>query len=798
MSTTLSLRLLLIAALATLPGCFLFGDEDDTAGDDTLTMCDTADECPTGQVCAADRCVDEGSIGLGGNCSANRDCGTALFCSPNGVCAPSGTGGEGDACTSGADCTKDLVCELYGFGGTCVASGTGDVGEACTASADCLAGLSCGVDGTCDRTVDAYPPFTGVTCPADAAPFKAFFQVPRATAPLSDFFRLPFPNDARVNADGTLNMTDFPRPGPSILGVDLIDLYADALSEDFDGFSTVANVTFRFSKELDFDTIGTNGANIHFIDITDPLGPDFGDDRNRAFSYDPGENLYECQHTLQIAPQRHDPLVPGHKYAVYINNMIRSAIGEAPAQDSDLGAMLSDTAPTDTALTAAWNAYANFRAWMSTSGVTAAEIAGLTVFTVQDPNAKALALATEVLAGPLPTLSSLTLCDGSTPSPCEIAGDTERVCGDSSGSFWEIHGRMSVPNFQQGILPYDFPQMGGQIDYVSGVPQQNGTLDVCFALTVPKTAAPGGGYPLVVHAHGTGGSFKAAIDNGISEHLAIASTPMATLTFDGVAHGERRGASTRDSDGLVFNVVNPRAARDNHLQGAVDVMQALRVAQVASFDVGTVTGIDFDASKTYYFGHSQGSNVGILGVAVTDLAPAAVFSGAGSYLSEGILSKTSPVNAADGLAAVVGEPIGNGHPMMTIWQTFFDRIDPVNYDPLLIARPPSGLASKHVFMTWGAGDTYSPETTMNITAKAMKLNLAPPIVTQVSGLTSTPRPISQNRAGGDGVDRTAVCGQYQSDGTFDGHFVSTRVQAAIDDWTDFLVSAAETGIPTLP
>ena len=128
MSTTLSLRLLLIASLAALPGCFLFGDEDDTSGDDTLTMCATADECPTGQVCAADRCVDEGSIGLGGNCSANRDCGTALFCSPNGVCAPSGTGGEGDACTSGADCTKDLVCQLYGFGGTCVATGTGDVG----------------------------------------------------------------------------------------------------------------------------------------------------------------------------------------------------------------------------------------------------------------------------------------------------------------------------------------------------------------------------------------------------------------------------------------------------------------------------------------------------------------------------------------------------------------------------------------------------------------------------------------------------------------------------------------------
>lgn len=792
MATALSFVLLLCVA-----GC---PKGDDAASDDTPTDCTTSADCADGEVCAANRCVAEGSIGLGGMCSANRDCGTGLYCSPNGVCAPSGTGQEGDPCASGAECAKDLVCELYGFGGTCVAPGAGDLGDSCEANSDCIAGLACGPGGTCVRMVDAYPPFTGVQCPADAPPFKIFFEVPRDGVGLTDFFKLPFPNDARVNADGTLDLDDFPRPGPSILGIDLVDLYADALSEDFDGFSSVANVSFRFSKEFDFDTIGDNGANVHFVDITDPLAPEFGDDRARTFSYSTAVGLYECQHMFDVAPQRHDPLLPGHTYAVYLSSLIRSTAGEVPVLDADLAAVLADTQPTDPALAVVWTRYANFRTFMAQNTMTAADLAGVTVFTVQDTTDRMLRLGAQVEAGALPVLSDLTLCDGATPSPCEIAGDTDRVCGGVSADYYEIHGRMTIPNYQQGTLPYDFPPMGGQIDYDgAGDPIVAGTLDVCFALTVPKSTAPVGGWPLVVHAHGTGGSFKAAVNNGIARELSVATPAMATLTFDGIGHGERRGASTRDPDGLVFNVVNPRAARDNHLQGAVDVIQALRVAQVAPFAVTGVTGsVDFDATKVYYFGHSQGSNVGIPALAATDLASAAVFSGAGSYLSEGILSKTSPVDAKEALSYVIGEMLSNGHPIMTIWQTYFDRIDPVNFDPLMIVRPPPGIASKHVFMPWGQDDTYSPETTMNITARGMRLHLAEPVLETVTGLNTVARPVSANRAAGDGVDRTAACFQYASDGTYDGHFVSTREPGAISDWLDFLTSAATTGTPSVP
>jgi hypothetical protein len=141
---------------------------------------------------------------------------------------------------------------------------------------------------------------------------------------------------------------------------------------------------------------------------------------------------------------------------------------------------------------------------------------------------------------------------------------------------------------------------------------------------------------------------------------------------------------------------------------------------------------------------------------------------------------------------------------MTIWQTYFDAIDPVNYDPLIVKTPPAGVASKHVFMPWGQDDTYSPaskpnalDSTLSITARTMGLQLAAPQLVSIGLGAAINRPVSLNRNGGDGQARTAACFQYAPDG-YDGHFVSTQNPAAVVDWAAFLTSAAATGTPTVP
>jgi hypothetical protein len=789
-------RALAIATCLALAGCGLFGKDKPPAGPDggQGEACLLTSQCAGGFVCAAGFCALEGSVGTGGHCSASRDCSTGLFCTEVGVCGPAGSGAVGDSCSTGADCSKGLACQLSGFEGVCTSAGTGDLGAVCTGTTDCIAGLVCGSNKMCDPIVDAYPPFAGVICAPDEQPFRAYFQVPRTGMRLPDFYRLPFPNDIRVKADGTLNMSDFPRPGPSILGVDIVDLYATAWSEDFAGFGSIAPVTFRFSSELDFNTLGTNGANLHYVDITDPASPNFGADRGRNYGYDTGKGKFLCQQSLVVGNNPNDPLEPNHTYGIYFTTDVKSKAGAAPAIDPDLTAVLSDTQPTDPDLARAWTQYAKFRAYLAAKSIPASSVAGLSVITTGDPTAPAKALADATLAGPLPQLTDLTLCDGTNVSPC--AGEGDRACGDSTGSFYEIHGKFTEPNYQNGTPPYATVADGGAIAYTAGVPTPNGALSICFALTIPKTVMPAGGWPLVITAHGTGGSFKAAISDGIAGGLASASVPMATLTFDGIEHGARKAGSARSSESLVFNVINPRAARDNHLQGFVDVVQAMRIAQVAPFTVPTVGNIKFDASKDYFFGHSQGSNVGIPGIAMSPDAKAAIFSGAGSNLTDGILNKKSPVNAKAGLELLLGDSLGGGHPVMVIWQSFFDRVDPVNFDKLVVAKPPAGRPSKHVFMSWSATDTYAPKATLTVTAQVMNLALASPTVIESIAATDT-RPINANRTGGDAQQRLAAVFQYASDGTYDGHFVAQKNPAAIADWTAFLTSIAN-GTPAVP
>ena len=762
--------------------------------------CATNAQCGPTQVCAASRCISPGAVDLGGRCSANRDCSANLFCSTIGECTTAGSGAVGDACSTGAQCGDALACELYGVGGVCKAGAAADLGQSCTQTADCLSGLSCLAGGTCERTVDAYPPFGGVACAADETGFRIYFEVPRPAATPADFFRLPFPNDARINADGTLYLNDFPRPGPSFIGLDIVDRYADAVASEFAGFSTVADVTFRFSRPLNPVSLGVGAANVHFVDVTSPGQAGFGNERSHTSTYLPGRSLYACQNILAVAPVRYQPLQPGGIYAVYVTSAIRSTGAQPPVQDPDLAALLGASQPVDATLARAWTRYAKFRSYMTANALSADQIAAVTVFKVQDTTAKMKALKTAVEALPAPDLSEITLCNGATVSPCTLAGDSSRVCGNSSGNFWEIHGRLSIPNFQQGTLPYEMPADGGEIAFDSlGAPVQTGSLSVCFALTVPKAPAPLSGWPLVVHAHGTGGDFKSAIYSGMSSKLAGAGVPMATLTFDGIGSGERRGASTRDPNGLVLNVFNPPAARDNHLQGAVDVIQALRVAQYASIPVPGLAGnVTFDPAHTYFFGHSQGSTFGIPAMAVSNRAAAVIFSGAGSYLTGAVLTRTSPANAAATLASLFGEPLGPEHPIMTLWQTWFDTIDPVNYDALLLPHPLPGIASKHIYLPWGQNDSYSPNAALDLTAQAMQVSLASPVLEPISGLQQISRPVSLNRLGGDSVQRTAACFQYAPSIGEDGLFVSMDNNASITDWLAFLGSQEQSGAPLVP
>jgi hypothetical protein len=248
----------------------------------------------------------------------------------------------------------------------------------------------------------------------------------------------------------------------------------------------------------------------------------------------------------------------------------------------------------------------------------------------------------------------------------------------------------------------------------------------------------------------------------------------------------------------VFNPLNPRAARDNFLQGAVDILQARRVAGVSVTAAASPTGaaIVFDPGKLAFFGHSQGSTSGEIALAWSDAAPATIFSGAGAFLTDSLLDKTMPVDIGAGMTFLIGEPLDAEHPVMTIFQSFFDRSDPLNYNSLIIRSAPRTVATKHVLMTWGKGDTYTPRSTLEANARSLGLSPAGTAIEDY-GLSAIARPVTANAAGSDGAKRTAAVLQYEPNG-YDGHFVSTKNAAAVADWSAYLTSYFATGKPAIP
>jgi hypothetical protein len=743
--------------------------------------------------------------GVGEDCSEAMPCRDGLACSVANTCAPAGDKAEGDACVLGAeckdgqcvdrqcvaagaaaereacmgdrDCGAGLRCAIVGLRLSCMPEGMGDVDADCATSADCFAGLAC-LASKCDVTPAGTAPFgeawQGVECSAPATSgVKAYFEVPGAKgADEGDFFRLPFPTDVRRAGD-KLDLSGFPTPGSTLLGVDPVQLYVDAISENDSGWGTYPTVIFRFSGNFDYRTF--NGEATQFIDVTDPAkGRSIG---WRRFFTDARTN-YVCENFVALQPPFGSPLEPGHTYAAFILShavagldeetvAVKDADSEACMVDADcagvctrppgtcsddkkvpckedadceadaagscdwpagdcetpvvasenMAAVLQQAAPSDPKLKAAHRAFAPLRDYLAAKGQLVSNVLTASVFTVGDVRAPMTELSAAVKAAPLPTAGAWVKCGGATPSPCPDA-EGERACGEDVAGYDEYHALLTIPVFQQGMAPYLTPDDGGAIDTTN--PSRE---DVCLSITVPEGAPPTAGWPAVVFAHGTGGDFRNHVRAEVAGVLASATPKFAVIGIDQVEHGPRRGGSTESPDNLFFNFLNPAATRGNPLQGAADQLSVARFAKVLSVDAATTTGsaIKLDGTKLFFFGHSQGSTEGSLMLPFGDDYKAAVLSGNGASLRDALRTKTKPENIAAALPLVLQDPtmsdpkLGPGvtlnHPVLSLLQQWIDPADPLNFAGL-IGEPLAGHTGKHAFQTFGVDDNYSPPVTM--------------------------------------------------------------------------------------
>jgi hypothetical protein len=760
--------------------------------------CDDTNRCRVGLACTDGKCVPGHTQGDGAPCVISGECKDGDYCGADRKCDPAGKGGDGDGCTSDADCSPGLRCDVVGFTTQCKPEGSGDVGGACTTSADCFGGLTC-VNKICASLppTPGVPPigvpgWKGVDCTDDPAPVKAYFRVPRGTDD-GDFFRLPFPNDVRTK-NGHPALSGFPTPGADLLGYDVVDRYARDVEANADGFSAYPTVTFRFSGGIDFDSLKAAGV-IRWIDVTS--GGTY-DELAFGWSATTARNQYVCPNAVSARTAQGAPLKPGSTYAVVISTGAKIPGGGPIARAEDFVAVLGAAAPADPALAGAWNAYKPLRDWATTKSESLDAVLVAAVFTVAHAPSAAQKIAAAVQAAAAPTAASWIRC-GDAASPCpQATGD--RSCGSADPAFDELHAMVTLPIFQRGTAPYLTPNDGGD---VGTDPSVQRTEAVCMSLTVPKgVPMPAGGWPLVIYAHGTGGSFRSQVTEGVAARLAAIDDGAggklyaAVLGIDQVEHGPRRGASTASPDQLFYNFANPGASRGNPLQGAADQMALVRFAQALDLALAqSPTGAEIKFGPIAFWGHSQGATAGSVALPYVTGPLGAVLSGQGASLIDALLGKRNPVDIADAVPLVLEDPnVNSSHPVLSLLQNAIDPADPLNHARAMVAAP----APKHVFMPYGQKDTFAPPATQAAYALAAGLGVAltapsgqPP--DPIGSLPELAIPVSGNLVVA-GKPYTAVVREYGPNG-YDGHFVAFREATCEADVAHFLADALAGKVP---
>jgi hypothetical protein len=172
------------------------------------------------------------------------------------------------------------------------------------------------------------------------------------------------------------------------------------------------------------------------------------------------------------------------------------------------------------------------------------------------------------------------------------------------------------------------------------------------------------------------------------------------------------------------------------------------------------------------------------------------------------LGKKLPYDAAIGLQIALQDiHLDEHHPILNLFQIYFEASDPLIYAPLLAVQ---GTTPMHVLQTYGHGDNYTPTTTSRIFAAAAKLAVAKPDVLptwydNLADLGATPvaLPLSNNLSTPAG-QRTAVMVQALNDTAnslqnkaYDGHFVAFNDKTANRQVLEFLTTLLTAPQPTV-
>ena len=608
------------------------------------------------------------------------------------------------------------------------------------------------------------------------------------------FFAAPWPSDLRRHPNGTVNLEGVPGSGSMFLRSGFRDAEGT-----IKGFSLSPVVYFTFSggiTESELAGLASGEAEPIALVNIDAHSPERGKRVPLRWRYYAEDTGPIPAHTLALRPRIGMVMRPDTLYAAYVARSLKDAAGQTLGTSRHLEHIKSTAAVADPKLEAARASYRGAWDELDGMGVPRDSIAALTVFRTMVPHERFKTL-----------FETATRANRQHVLSAEHFGDTR--------SYRLVRGYYCTPNYQQSIDDVPFLEVGGGITFEGGAAQPapipkdsefhsdecGDLLRARYVLSIPRgKAMPAGGWPLMVHAHGTTGnafSFEGEHDFAgwaALEGVAVVSTDQPLHGGDdprGARPGSRKPFSLRigivpiplpthgkGSELAFYNALRPAVLRDNLLQASIDGVLLGRAmfsdygASVLGAALGQATR--FDRDRLMLVGHSQGCQSMTLIGAIDPLVKGVILSGCGGDASTASLGRKDTEKLRSILEGVLG--FGSGaldgfHPLIAAMQLIVDPIDTQNFGPLYRRRL-ADRGPRSVLHFQGIDDSYTIFQSGDALTVALGAQPLAPIQKAGSGWglldMHGAKSVQGNAADG---RATIAMMQFVGGETRDGHFV---------------------------
>lgn len=603
------------------------------------------------------------------------------------------------------------------------------------------------------------------------------------------FYSAPFPSDDRQADDGRIDIAGFPNPD----NIGFVEQTLEVIREDVRGFGIASGIFFTMSAPPDavrlpdaFASVA-DGAPVFLISVT----PEATDYLRRypvdvSFAADGGP--FGAPNLLSLIPVQGMALRSKTTYAAVVLRDLRGADGKPLGVSGGMAALVEGRRPAGLS-DAAFARYRAALGALAEAGVKGGSIAGLAVFTTGEPASELGLFREAILDLPRPKVESAF------------------ALTDTYSTFCVYRSTVQMPVYQKGKPPFDSDGGNWTLD-ANGKPALQGYEQAKFIVTIPRATAPAGGYPTVVMVR-TGGD--PLVDRGVHPVAHGGGTPgsgpagefakegYAGVTVDG-PHGGLRNVTKGDEQVLMFNILNPRAMRDNVRQSALETILLAHMLDDVTIDASGCPGaggtVKLDTQQLALMGHSMGATVAQPAMAYEPRFKALILSGGGASWLANLVHKQKPLNVPQVAELVLNygkyrRKLTEQDPVVSLTQWAGDPSDAPAYNQMMTER--------NVLMLQGIVDHYIMPPIANASSLSLGLDLAgDPLDAETAELASL-RPLEPLLAfsgrervkypvQGNHGKATAVVVQHVEDGIEDGHEVVFQTEAPKLQYRCFLRS----------